>query len=265
MRKFSWVLLVLLVFSVYAGDEERVTAKKIIWKKDGAEMVRIPEGWDVVPAKVIAATYDKFGNLITAETMIPEKTVKVFDAFYMDAYEVTVGQFKMFLKSSGYKPAKPIDWGDVSEYSLTDEHPMVHVSWFDAAAYAKWSGNRLPTEKEWEWAARGGLKNKRYPWGNDKSLARDYANYLWMGGKDKWARSTAPVGSFKPNGYGLYDITGNAWEWCQDWYDSDKDSRALRGGYWVSNTINLRVARRTNYPPDSRGSSLGFRCVADVE
>ena len=67
------------------------------------------------------------------------------------------------------------------------------------------------------------------------------------------------MGILKPNGYGL-DITGNAWEWCQDWYDSDKG-----GGYWGSNTINLRVARRTNYPPDSRGSSLGFRCVADVE
>ncbi|MDP7000226.1 MAG: SUMF1/EgtB/PvdO family nonheme iron enzyme, partial [Candidatus Poribacteria bacterium] len=114
-------------------------------------------------------------------------------------------------------------------------------------------------------AARGGLKNKKYPWGDDQDLARNYANYKGTGGKDKWKESAAPVGSFKPNGYGLYDIAGNAWEWCQDWYDSDKDSRVLRGGYWVSNTINLRVARRINYPPDSRGSSLGFRCVADVK
>ena len=262
MRKFSWVLLVLLVFSVYAGDEERVTAKKIIWKKDGAEMVRIPEGWDVVPAKVIAATYDKFGNLITAETMIPEKTVKVFDAFYMDAYEVTVGQFKMFLKSSGYKPAKPIDWGDVSEYSLTDEHPMVHVSWFDATAYAKWAGKRLPTEKEWEWAARGGLKNKEYPWGNDKSLARDYANYEETNGKDKWGKSTAPAGSFKPNGYGLYDMAGNVWEWCQDWYDSGERTRVLRGGGWDDATDYLRVAYRNYYYPNYRYYDSGFRCVS---
>ena len=224
-------------------------------------MVRIPEGWDVVPAKVIAATYDKFGDLITAETMIPEKTVKVFDAFYMDAYEVTVGQFKKFLKSLSYKPAKPIDWDDVSKYSPTDEHPMVHVSWFDAAAYAKWARKRLPTEKEWVFAARGGLKNKEYPWGNDKSLARDYANYLGTGGTDKWDQSAAPVGSFKPNGYGLYDITGNAWEWCQDWSDSDKDARVIRGGGWRGGTGRLRVARHGYAPPPNGDNDDGFRCV----
>ena len=123
MRKFSWMLLVLLSFSVYAEDEKGITAKKITWKKDGAKMVRIPEGWDVVPAKVIAATYDKFGNLITAETMIPEKTVKVFDAFYMDVYEVTVDQFKKFLKSSGYDPDEPIDWTSVYEHSPTENPP----------------------------------------------------------------------------------------------------------------------------------------------
>ena len=293
MRKFCWMLLILLAFLGGCQDQPKVEQKpqpsvaeppkgknvppekpfttddpdmkEVIWKKDGAKMVWIPEMWGVVPAKVIAATYDKFGDLITAETMIPEKTVKVFDAFYMDVYEVTVGQFKKFLKSLSYKPAKPIDWDDVSEYSPSDKHPMIYVSWHDATAYAKWAGRRLPTEKEWEFAARGGLKNKKYPWGDDQSLARNYANYRGTGGKDKWKESAALVGSFKPNGYGLYDIAGNAWEWCQDWYDSDKDSRVLRGGYWVSNTINLRVARRTNYPPDSRGSSLGFRCVADVE
>ena len=248
MRRFSWMLLMFLAFSVYAEDEKAVvvrsaeelkgvTDKKIIWEKDGAVMMSIP----------------------ASDTIKP---------FWMDATEVTVGQFKKFLESSGYKgeaPDDPIDWDDVAEYSPSDKHPMIYVSWHDAPAYAKWAGRRLPTEKEWEFAARGGLKNKRYPWGDDQSLARDYANYRGIDGKDKWKESAAPVGILKPNGYGLYDITGNAWEWCQDWYDSDKDSRALRGGYWVSNTINLRVARRTNYPPDSRGSSLGFRCVADVE
>ena len=261
MRKFSWMLLVLLAFSVYAEDEKGITAKKITWKKDGAKMVRIPEGWDAVPAKVIAATYDKFGNLITAETMIPEKTVKVFDAFYMDAYEVTVGQFKKFLKSLSYKPAKPIDWDDVSEYSPTDKHPMIYVSWHDATAYAKWAGKRLPTEKEWEFAARGGLTDKEYSWGEDESLARDYANYEGRGGKDKW-KSCAPVGSFKPNGYGLYDVAGNAWEWCQDWYDSDQDTKVLRGGNWYFKTYYLRVAYRNHNSPNNRTGIIGFRCVS---
>ena len=98
---------------------------------------------------------------------------------------------------------------------------MIWVSWLDAIAYAKWARKRLPTEKEWEWAARGGLQNKEYSWGEDESLARDYANYKRTGGQDKWEWAAAPGGSLKPNGYGLFDMSGNVWEWCQDWYSSD--------------------------------------------
>ena len=181
----------------------------------------------------------------------------------MDAHEVTVGQFKKFLKSSGYKPDEAINWNQVYKYSPTDKHPMSHVTWHDATAYAKWAGKRLPTEKEWEFSARGGLIDKEYSWGDDVSLARDYANYDGTGGKDKWDRSTAPVGSFKPNGYGLYDMTGNVYEWCQEWYDSNiRFRRVLRGGDYNYPSSLLQVADRGGNLPTDRFSSGGFRCVS---
>ena len=252
MRRFSWILLLaLLVFSVYAADEKEVVVgsadefkgiesvvvkegklirpKQIIWKKDGAKMRRIPAG--------------------------PSRPV-----FYMDSTEVTVGRFKQFVQESGY--AYEGNWNQVSKFSPTDKHPMIWVSWFDAIAYAKWARKRLPTEKEWEWAARGGLQNKDYPWGEDESLARDYANYKRTGGQDKWEWAAAPVGSFKPNGYGLFDMSGNVWEWCQDWYSSDRNYRVLRGGGWGSVTYGLRVAHRDNDDPGYGDSGYGFRCVS---
>ena len=226
--------------------------KRIIWEEDGAKMVLI-EGFARTKD-----TYDDFGDLV------PGKLVKVSDPFYMDTTEVTVGQFKKFSKSSGYKPTKPIPWAELYIYSPTDDHPMTYVSWFDATAYCEWAGKRLPTEKEWEFAARGGLVDKKFPWGDDEAVARDYANYKGTGGKDKWDKQTAPVGSFMPNGYGLHDMAGNVWEWCQDCYD--KIICSLRGGSWVSNTKNyLRVANRYigDHPSNSR-YCYGFRCVVDV-
>ena len=243
------LLVVALVGLVRAEDAEEVVvasaeelkdikAKKIIWQKDRAKMVRIPYK---------EKKYDRTGNLINS-------------IFYMDATEVTVGQFKKFLKSTDHQFDGEL-WAKVYKYSPTDKHPMIYVSWFDATAYAKWSDKRLPTEAEWEFAARGGLVDKAFPWGDYEAVARDYANYKGMGGRDKWDKTTAPVGSFEPNGYGLYDMSGNVWEWCQDWYDSNHDSRVLRGGSWYVVTFGLRVAfRNVSLPAYSVG--LGFRCVS---
>ncbi|MBP97397.1 hypothetical protein CMK18_15715 [Candidatus Poribacteria bacterium] len=241
MKKISCCFLFLLVVSIYSKEKEslpvvsevkelkNIQAKKIIWQKDKSIMVAIP----------------------SSDTIKP---------FWIDTTEITVGQFKKFLAESDH-PFSGDLWKDIYQYSPTDSHPMIYVDWHDATAYAKWVGKRLTTEEEWDWAARGGLVNKNYSWGNDESLARDYANYFGTGGKDKWYYTTSPVGRFKSNGYGLYDMTGNAFEWCQDWYDSDKDYKVLRGGSWLFFIDAMFVALRVRNRPSDRINHNGFRCV----
>ena len=192
--------------------------------------------------------------------------IVTLDAFYMDIHEVTVGQFREFVNQSGYN-YDPIDWlgnkvgwEEVAQHSPGDECPMIYVTWHDAEAYAEWAGKRLPTEAEWEYAARSGLVGKRYPWGDDEEVARDHANYDGTGGQDKW-EYCAPVGSFKPNGYGLFDMAGNVSEWCQDWYSRDRGYRVLRVGDWNDATNYLRVAYRRYYYPEDGYYGSGFRCV----
>ena len=174
---------------------------EITWQKDSKEMVLILSG------------SFEMGDHLDGRSDAPVHTV-ILDSFYMDVHEVTVGQFREFVNQSGYSYER--DWNDVAKYSPGDEYPMVFVNWNDATADAKWAGKRLPTEAEWEYAVRGGLVGKRYPWGDE--VTHDDANYSGTGGKDKWGYC-APVGSFAANGYGLYDMAGNVWEWCQDWYD----------------------------------------------
>ena len=238
--------------------------KEIIWEKDGKEMVLIPPG-----------SFEMGDHLDNMDNALPVHRVEL-DAppgsFYMDVYEVTVGQFRKFVGQSGYKYGG--SWDKVAELSPGDEYPMVYVSWFDATAYCEWAGKRLATEVEWEYAARGGLIGKRYPWGDE--VIHDDANYRGTGGKDKW-RNCAPVGSFKPNGYGLYDMAGNAWEWCADWWGEDYYAtsplknptgpetgqyRVVRGGSWYGDPLILRAAYRRYYSPAGPDNYFGFRCVS---
>ena len=221
---------------------------------------------------LIPAGSFEMGDHLDGMSNAPVHRVEL-DAFYMDVHEVTVGQFREFVNQSGYSYNK---WNDVARNSPGDDYPMVEVTWNDATAYCEWAGKRLPTEAEWEYAARGGLIGKRYPWGDE--LTHDNANYDGLGGKDKWDKC-APVGSFAANGYGLYDMVGNVWEWCSDWYGvgyyatspvknpTGPDTgqyRVLRGGSWNYNPGLLRVAYRHFDFPTSSINYYGFRCVADV-
>jgi formylglycine-generating enzyme required for sulfatase activity len=220
--------------------------QKITWQKDGAKMVLIPAGsFQMGDSKNEPDSGMK--------RLRPVHTVEL-DRFYMDVHEVTVGQFREFVNQSGYKYGG--NWNVVATYSPGDEYPMVEVTWNDVAAYAKWAGKRLPTEAEWEYAARGGLIGKRYPWGDE--ITHDDANYNGTGGKDKWDKCS-PVGSFEPNEYGLYDTAGNVWEWCADRYGG---FRGVRSGSWNSVSNGLRVAYSSHDDLDVRTFDLGFRCVS---
>jgi len=204
------------------------------------------------------------------------------DAFYMDKNEVTVAQYQRFLNAVNRQ--QPEQWNDQVQYP---NHPVVYVGWEDANAYAKWADKRLPTEAEWEYAARGGYtgvggKPKyKYPWGDDASPSKanfdsdNSRTYSWENAK----RYLKDVGSYAANGFGLNDMAGNVWEWCADWYASDyyqnslKQNpkgpstgtvRVLRGGAWVFVQSDVRCANRYGDAPAIRNDDVGFRCVQDV-
>ncbi|HEY4387823.1 MAG TPA: formylglycine-generating enzyme family protein, partial [Ktedonobacteraceae bacterium] len=184
------------------------------------------------------------------------------------------------------------DWrhpeGKHSDISERGNHPVVHISWNDALAYCQWAGMRLPTEAEWEYAARGGLAQKRYPWGDELLPDGEHRCNIWQGtfpttntGDDGYL-GTAPVRSFAPNGYNLYNMTGNTWEWCSDWFSptfhrtAPRDNpqgppmgnmKVMRGGSYLchqSYCFRYRVAARSSNTPDSSTGNLGFRCVRDL-
>jgi len=238
----------------------------------------------------------------------PVHTVTV-KSFWMDSTEVTVAQFTRFVQATGYRTeAEKFGWSAVfqigqAKWARVDgaswrhpngpgsqarpQDPVNHMSWNDAQAYAHWIGHRLPTEAEWEYAARGGLAGKTYSWGDEIAPGGKQMANWWQGnfplkntGADGYL-GIAPVASFASNGYGLYDMTGNVWEWVADWFGAGyyahspaqnpqgPDSglqRAMRGGSYLCSSnfcTNYRVSGRSSATPDSSLSNVGFRTVKD--
>ncbi|GIX06366.1 MAG: hypothetical protein KatS3mg115_0769 [Candidatus Poribacteria bacterium] len=219
---------------------------------------------------------------VVFENELPQHLV-LLDAFEMDETPVTNADYARFCRETG-APLPPY-WGRRG-FDAPDQ-PVVGVSWFDACAYARWAGKRLPTEAEWERAARGALWNARYPWG-DEEPTEELANFAHL------HQQTTPVKRYPPNSLGLYDMAGNVWEWCADWYQSDYyrqfppydptrpveeqlrgvprnpqgppsgTRRVVRGGGWGNFAAMLRCAYRGFLPPKTRALDVGFRCVRDL-
>ena len=246
--------------------------------------------------------------------------------FYIDVYVVTNAQFEAFVRDTGYKTeAERFGWsfvfhmfvsakvrrtatqaaadapwwwvvkgaywrrpeGPGSNLKRRRNHPATHISWNDAAAYCAWAGKRLPTEAEWEYAARGGLVQKRYAWGDDLTPGGEHQCNIWQGdfpdtnSAEDGYKGAAPVDAYKPNGYGLYNMAGNVWEWTSDWFSAVFDAaprdnptgpargsaKTIRGGSYLchdSYCNRYRVAARTSNTPDSSTGNLGFRCARDA-
>jgi formylglycine-generating enzyme required for sulfatase activity len=200
----------------------------------------------------------------------PRHPVTISRGFWMATTLTTVAQYRAYALATGRAtPPAP-------SFAQGDDDPVVQVTWDGAAAYCSWAGGRLPTEAEWEYAARGGKDGTVYPWGD--AVSRDRMNFFGTGGRDRWDH-TSPVGSFEANGFGLFDMAGNVWEWCADWYAEDVygggatrdprgpasgDSRVLRGGSWQLDSRNARSSNRMGGIPSDGDDSVGFRCVRDV-
>lgn len=279
------------------------------------EQVRVPAG--------TFAMGDSSGDRNPGDGEVPLHDVDL-DGFDIDATTVTNDHFARFVEATGYV-TEAETWGfsavfhlavDAADQDLMSSaaatpwwvgvrgadwahpggrrtsldglaaHPVVHVSWNDAIAYCAWAGRRLPSEAEWEYAARGGIRGARYPWGDAEVDAGGWRANIFQGefpqrnsGEDGWL-TTAPVRTFEPNGYGLWQMVGNVWEWCSDWFDpryysrspgadprgaARGNARVLRGGSYLCHSSycnRYRNSARSSNTPDSSMGNAGFRTVA---
>ena len=314
LMPFGRILLMLLLLNIFRVTATADEPLRTIVRNDVAEMVLIPSGkfqmgsstdeikqiWKAIkeirarikreryrhakayglkfpiPASISLRVYnDAFDD------EIPRHTVHL-EAFYIDKYEVTNAQYRRFIEATGHR--EPKYWNESKRNQ--PNQPVIGVSWHDAMTYATWAGKRLPTEAEWEYAARGGLVSKWYPWGDqapDETKMQRHGDYV------------VPVGSYAPNSYGLFDVAGSVLEWCLDEYQANayqpdfqstrpknnpfvggsvesvvknyksvETERVLRGGAWDHMFYHLRVANRDAAEPAAMTFLIGFRCAKPV-
>lgn len=290
---------------------------------------RSTQGQVLIPGGVFEMG-DHFGEGYRADGESPVHPVRL-PPFLIDATSVTNAQFAAFVDATGYVTdaehfessavfyaavsahdtdilgrargapwwinVRGADWrhpdGPRSDVDTRQGHPVVHVSWHDALAYAQWAGKRLCTEAEWEYASRGGMAGARFPWGEELTPEGRWLCNIWQGRfpdlnrADDGYLATAPAQSFHQNAYGVWNMVGNVWEWCADWFDAttyaardrtaptvnphgpgEGDRRVMRGGSYLchnSYCYRYRVAARSANTPDSSTSNAGFRCANDAE
>ncbi|MGI6369176.1 MAG: formylglycine-generating enzyme family protein [Ignavibacteria bacterium] len=240
------VLKVLVIFSLFlmlfvACSEEAV---KPNIEKPTIEWVSIPAGTFMMgsPKSEVGRGHDEIQHQVT------------LSAFKISKYEITFEQYDMFCEATGREKPDDAGWG-------RGKRPVINVSWHDATAFAEWLGCRLPTEAEWEYACRAGTSTT---FNTGDNITTSQANYS--------SSKTMAVGSFAPNKWGLYDMHGNVWEWCSDWYGyyssgsnptgaASGSYRVFRGGSWCNIVRYCRSAYRSYNTPDYRNNNIGFRLV----
>jgi iron(II)-dependent oxidoreductase len=205
------------------------------------------------------------------------------DAYWIDKYEVSNQDYARFVQATGHR--KPFHWIGGKVPAGQEKFPVYNVSWDDAEAYCKFVGKRLPTEAEWERAARGGIEKAMFPWGpklGQKGRRSEDESDSETTSQKKPARFGYPdgptvIGSYAPNGFGLYDVTGNVWEWVNDWYEQNYYSvspdrnprgpetgmyRVIRGGGWADNDDRILALHYRNFTnPSLQSNTVGFRCA----
>ncbi len=298
-KRFIVVSLTLLMVGLVQAMPEATSAQsnapaatpKAEVKEDGSGMVQIPAGgfW---MGRTHMFLFDELNWTARLRQDDQPARVITLDAFWIDKYEVTNTDYAKFAEATNRKT--PWYWKGGKINPGQEKWPVYNVNWEDAAAYCAWAGKRLPTEAEWEKAARGGLDRNLYSWGNELDVKPAAGAEGRPAGPPKKmaqyqaANGPAPVGSFPPNGYGLYDVTGNVWEWVSDWYGQDYYSvgplknptgpatgqyKVVRGGGWTNDEDLWNTGQRSllgahyrNYaPPSQISDAYGIRCAKDAK